>query len=168
MGTFYFIIFFVLVLGFYAFCNLKFKKRDYVMCVEAGSTQKATAADLERQSFYVRRKILRDRHGNVLDPQKVLRIKVSGNCMKPYNISSGDEMLVELIDHSKPIDGQIKEKDVLLIHLRDSGINKIRAFKRFADDGTLETYWFESDGSVHRSSKNHTKDSLVGVVKYRI
>ncbi len=166
MATFYFIVCFVLVLGSYAFANLKLRK-DYVMGVEAGTMKGVTADELRRASYSVKHKMVKDRQGNVINPDSIIRIVVEGNCMKPLRIKSGDEMIAIKIDKNRPLQEQIKENDVLLIHLADNGINKIRAFESF-DKGNLKTFWYEDDGTKHPSSKVHTPESVLGIVRYKV
>ena len=166
MSTFYFIIFFIVALAFYAYCNLKLRK-DYVMGVEAGTTKGVSAEELKRISFSTKHKIVKDRKGNIIDPDSIIRIYVDGNCMKPLNINNGDQLIAIRIDKSRALKTQIKENDVLLIHLKDSGINKIRAFEKF-DGDELKTFWYEENGNKHPSSKNHSPESILGIVKYKV
>ena len=165
MATYYFIVAFVLVLGFYAFANLKLRK-DFVMGVEAGTTKGVTADELRRASYSVKHRVVKDRKGNVINPDSIIRIVVEGNCMRPLRINSGDEMIAIKIDNKRPLDEQIKPNDVLLIHLADKGIKKIRAFEAF-EGRNLKTFWFEEDGQKHPSSKVHTPESILGIVRYR-
>ena len=165
MATFYFIILFVLALGFYAFCNLKLRK-DHVIGVEAGTTKGVTADELGRLSYYRKHKIVKTRHGEIINPNSIIRIVVEGNCMKPLNINSGDEMIAIKIDKKRPLAEQIKTNDVLLIHLEDTGINKIRAFNKF-EGKDLVTFWYEEDGKEHLSSKKHSPKSILGIVRYK-
>lgn len=165
MATYYFIVFFVIVLGFYAFANLKLRK-DYVMGVEAGTTKGVTADELKRASYSVKHRVVKDRQGNVINPKSIIRIVVEGNCMRPLKIKSGDEMIAIKIDSKRPLADQVKQNDVLLIHLKDTGVNKIRAFEAF-DGSNLKTFWYEDNGQKHYSSKVHTPESVLGIVKYR-
>lgn len=165
MATYYFIVTFVLVLGFYAFANLKLRK-DFVMGVEAGTTKGVTADELKRVSYSVKHRVVKDRQGNVINPDSIIRIVVEGNCMRPLRIKSGDEMIAIRIDNQRPLQEQVKPNDVLLIHLADTGINKIRAFESF-EGRNLKTFWFEENGQKHPSSKAHTPESVLGIVKYR-
>lgn len=165
MSTFYFIVGFVLVLAFYAYSNLKLRK-DFVMGVEAGTTKGVTADDLKRASFSVKHKVVKDRQGNVIPADSIIRIVVEGNCMRPLHINNGDRMIVVKIDKNRPFEEQVKQNDVLLIHLKDNGINKIRAFENF-EGQNLRTYWFEDSGKKHPSSKVHTRESVLGVVRYK-
>ena len=165
METFYFIIAFVLVLAFYAYSNLVLRK-DYVMGVEAGTTKGVTAEELKRASFSVRHKVLRDRRGNVIPADSIIRMVVEGNCMRPFHINNGDRMIAVKIDKNRPFEDQIRQNDVLLIHLEDNGINKIRAFEGY-DGENLRTFWFEDNGTKHPSSRVHTRESVLGVVRYK-
>ena len=165
MATFYFIVAFVLVLGLYAFTNLKLRKDD-VIGVEAGTTKGVTVDELKRASYSVKHRVVKDRLGNVINPESIIRIVVRGNCMKPLRIKSGDEMIAIKIDRERPLEEQVSPNDVLLIHLADTGINKIRAFEGF-DGGNLKTFWFEENGEKHASSKVHTPESVLGIVRYK-
>lgn len=56
-------------------------------------------------------------------------------------------------------------KIVIMGHLL-SGFNKIRAFEAF-DGRNLKTFWYEENGLKHPSSKVHTPESVLGIVRYR-
>ena len=166
MGTFYFIIVFIAVLAFYAYANMKLK-RDYVICVEAGDSEEANPQELRNASHYTPHRIIRDKNGRIVNTSKMLRIKVSGNCMKPYGIESGDELLVKKISKDKVLDDYIQQNDILLIYLSDKRMYKIRAFDRF-ENGSLKTYRFLDNGERKDSRKLHSRESVVGVVEYKI
>lgn len=157
------------VMAVYAFCNLHLaKKQEFVQCVEAGPTKKITAKFLEEQSFYAQRQIIKDQNGKDIDTSEMLRICVNGNCMKPKHIVTGSQLLVKKIDKNKPIKEQIKQGDILLIHLEDNNIHKIRIFDKYQENHLLSTYRYDDDGKRKDSSNPHRESSVVGVVKYKI
>lgn len=166
MGTFYFIIVFVIVVAFYAYCNMGLK-RDYVICVEAGDSEEANPQELNNASYYVPHRIIRDKNGRIINTSNMLRIKVSGNCMRPYGIESGDELLVKKIGKDECLDNVIQQNDILLIYLSDKRMYKIRAFDRF-EEGSLKTFRFLDNCERKDSRKLHTRESVVGKVEYKI
>ena len=107
-------------------------------------------------------------NGRYVNTRDYIRIVVHGNCMKSRNIQDGEEWLVEPLDKQKPFRSQIKEKDVLLIYLKDEDLYKIREFEGFNADGSLQTFYYESDGTKHSSSRPHAAGTIQGVVRYAI
>ena len=79
-----------------------------------------------------------------IDTSDMIRIVVKGNCMKPRNIESGAQLLVKKIDTTKAIDRQIKQGDILLIHLNDTGVYKIRIFDKY-EGADLVTYRYDDN-----------------------
>ena len=87
--------------------------------------------------------------------------------MKPKNIESGAQLLVKKIDRTKSMCDQIKQGDILLIHLSDNGVYKIRIFDKY--EGTdLVTYRYDDNMNRKNSSRNHKEASVLGIVKYRL
>lgn len=167
MGTIYFFIILLLVIATYAYCNIVIGRREFVQCVEAGPTIDTDAERLKECSFYDKRRVVRNAKGKQIDTSDMIRIVVKGNCMKPRNIESGAQLLVKKIDTTKAIDRQIKQGDILLIHLNDTGVYKIRIFDKY-EGADLVTYRY--DDNMHRkdSSRNHKESSVLGIVKYRL
>lgn len=167
MGTIYFLIILLLVIATYAYCNIVVGRRDYVQCVEAGPTKDTDAERLKECSFYDKRRVVRDSKGKEIDTSNMIRIVVKGNCMKPKNIESGAQLLVKKIDRTKSMCDQIKQGDILLIHLSDNGVYKIRIFDKY--EGTdLVTYRYDDNMNRKNSSRNHKEASVLGIVKYRL
>ncbi len=166
MGIIYFLIVLLLVLT-YGYCNIVVGRRDYVQCVEAGSTIDTDAERLKECSFYDKRRIVRDSKGKEIDTSNMIRIVVNGNGMKPKNIESGAQLLVKKIDRTKSMCDQIKQGDILLIHLSDNGVYKIRIFDKY--EGTdLVTYCYDDNMNRKNSSRNYKEASVLGIVKYKI
>lgn len=166
MGTFYFILFFVTVVVFYAYCNMGLK-RDFVICVEAGDSEEANPCELRRESYYTAHRIIRDKGGRIVNTSDTIRIKVSGNCMRPFGIVSGDELLVRKIRKDTNLDGIIHQNDILLIYLSDKKMYKIRAFDQI-EGGALKTFRFLDNGDRRDSRKLHSRESIIGKVEYKI
>lgn len=166
---------FAIVIALYAYLNVRIRQegqlnsqiRDYVMCVEAGDTDCITAEDLKESSYYIKHQPIRDYSGHIINDPNTIRIKTKGDCMVPIGINNGDELLVHLIDRDKPLAKQIEHGDVLLIHIQDNGINKIRIFDTYDDKGNLLTYRYK-DNVRKNSSRPHSVDSVVGVVRYQL
>lgn len=167
METFYFILLFIAVFCLYAYSSLRLRK-DKVIAVEAGTIDGVCSEVLKQSSYYVKHKIIKDNKGNILDPDNIIRIVIRGNCMKPLNINTGDEMIAVKIDKNKSLSEQISKNDVLLIYLEDKRIHKIRAFEDFNTENELKTFWFEDNGQKHYSSRPHSSNSVLGVVRYRV
>lgn len=139
-----------------------------VIPIEAGSTKNITSESLNKFVSSSRSMIIRLNSGEYIHSKDYIRIRIFGSCMKPRNIIKGEEWLVKPIDKNKDVWNQIKPEDVLLIHIKDKDIYKIREYVSPADDENLNTIWYEADGGKHRSSRPHSIESIVGVVKYAI
>lgn len=167
METVYFFIILIVLIGIYAYCNIAYNKQEFVQCVEAGPTAETNARRLKEKSFYDKHRVVINKSGREIDTSGMIRIVASGNCMKPKGIESGSQLLVKKVNRKSPINNQIKKGDILLIHLVDNGIYKIRIFDRY--DGTdLATYRYDDNGERKDSTRNHKETSVVGVVKYRL
>ena len=166
---------FIIVIALYAYLNVQFRQegqlnsqeRDYVMCVEAGDTDCITAEDLKEASYYIKHQPVRDYSGRIINNPNTIRIKTKGDCMVPIGINNGDKLLVRCIDRNEPLSTQIEHGDVLLIHIKDNGIYKIRIFDAYDDNGNLLTYRYK-DNVRKNSSRPHSVDSVVGVVRYQL
>lgn len=157
----------MIVLSIYAYFNIMTRKQDFVQCVEAGPTCQINADNLNANSFYDKHRIVKKKNGDVVDTSKMIRIIVKGNCMKPKQIESGSQLLVLKLDAQRPVKEQIKSGDILLIHLKDTNIHKIRVFDKY-ENGVLQTYRFDDNGQKKKSSKPHQESSVIGVVKYKL
>ena len=96
------------------------------------------------------------------------RLRINGVCMSPIDIKNGEEWLAIKINHKKSLRSQINIGDVLLIYLSDTKRYKIRRVYDFIDDSTLDTYSYTPEGKVHKSTKPHSANTIMGVVKYRL
>lgn len=54
-----------------------------------------------------------------------------------------------------------------MIHLKDQNLDKIRIFDKFDEYHQLLTYRYSGDKPVN-SSLPHTRESVLGVVKYKL
>lgn len=167
METFYFFIIMFCAIAVYAFFNMVSGKQEFVQCVEAGPTLTTDAKRLRELSFYDRHRTIQMPDGKEIDTSGMIRIVVKGNCMKPKHIESGAQLLVKKINPKDHIRNQIKTGDILLIHLTDNDIYKIRIFDRYKGED-LVTYRYDDDGKRKDSTRDHKESSIVGVVKYRL
>lgn len=164
MAAVVFVIVFALILGGYAFMSLKVN-RVYVQCVEAGPTDNVTAKDLKKKSLYMSGRKMLDRKGNVLNPTQFYRVVVNGNCLRPLNIVDGDTLIVQR--KSDDVMQSIHRGSIVLILLPDTGVHKIREVKNVeAED--LRTQYYLNDGQPHESSKLHSKEDVIGVVRFKL
>lgn len=166
METFYFIIAFVLILGFYAYSNIRLKK-DFVIAGDSFPSRNLTSDEIKKISSYKKHKIFKDANGNTIDPKKMIRMVISGDSMRPLNIKSGDEIIAMKIDKKEPVDKQIKRGNLLLIHLDDIGIYKIRAFHDFEGD-KLITYYYDEHGKKRMSPIGYPLKNVCGIIKYKV
>lgn len=167
METIYFLIILLVTVAIYAYFNIVSRKQEFVQCVEAGPTVTTDAKRLRELSFYDRRRTIQKPDGQEIDTSEMIRIVVKGNCMKPKHIESGAQLLVKKISKKDLVRNQIKEGDILLIHLVDNDIYKIRIFDRYEGED-LATYRYDDNGERKNSTRNHKESSIVGVVKYRL
>lgn len=150
----------------YGIASKQYAKKDRVMEVEAGPV--AGSSDCAFHTKTEPSRLVRLKDGRYVNTRDYIRIIVKGNCMRPRNIQDGEEWLVERINKWKPLDRQIKQRDVLLIYLADKNLYKIREFKDFNGNGLLNTFYYEENGTEHASSHPHTPESVRGVVRYAI
>lgn len=141
--------------------------KEYVICVEAGPVTGVTAEELRRKSFYAPRVDLVE-NGKVIPKEKLIRIVVNGDCMKPREIVEGTQLYVKRIAKKANAKEVIRKGDILLLYLSDTKKYKIREFEGFTPTGALNTFYYNPDGSSHPSSQPHQRGTLVGVVKYRV
>jgi hypothetical protein len=165
MGSMYFILALILVLALYAYSSIK--GRDVVKGVEAGSVDKCDSELIRRRSFVASPIKICDEHGNPLSTKGMIRVVVCGNCMKPKGISDNTQLLVEKLDQNS-LKSRLKKDDIVMIHLKDKKLDKIRVFDHFDDQEQLITYRFDDSGNRVISSRPHLQSSVVGVVRYKI
>lgn len=154
----------LLIVGYFVGQSLS---KEYVLCVEAGPMTGVSAEELRNKSFYATRAALQD-HGKIVSTRNMIRVVVNGDCMKPRNIEEGTQLYVEKIAKDADVSDKIKQGDILLLYLPDTKKYKIREFKSFISEGTMNTFYYNVDGTEHPSSQPHRRETLVGVVKYRI
>ncbi len=165
MGTFYFILAVILVLALYAYSSIK--GRDVVRAVEAGPVDKYDANLIRRRSFVSSPVKLCDEKGNPLSTKGMIRVIVCGNCMKPKGISDNTQLLVEKMPQAS-LKSRLHQGDIVMIHLKDKKLDKIRIFDRFDEKNQLVTYRYDDAGKRVDSSRPHLLNSVVGVVRYKI
>ena len=169
MGTFYFILAFIIVLGFYAFSNSRLKK-DFVIAGDSQSSRDLSRDEIKEMSVYKKHKVFKDTKGNTINPNNIFRLMVSGNSMRESGIKSGDEILVMKIDKNKPLEEQIGYGDVLCINLEGTeGYKgyKLRVFEGFEGENLITSYCDEN-GQRRMSIHPYPKKSVSGIAKYKV
>lgn len=165
------IVYFVLILSVllvaYYVSNNRLKRFEYVRCVEAGPTAKVTASDLRRLSFEDNYLNLKDSDGNNISREGMIRVVVNGDCMHCRRIVNGTQLLVKPIDKSRSLKEQLKTGAILMIHIPDTDVYKIRELDRM-DEKSVYTFYYNPDGTKHFSSRPHSLNTVVGIVRYRI
>lgn len=139
------------------------QKEDLIIDVEAGPTSECACVLSKEKAIS---KIIKLPNGRFVDSQKYVRIKIHGNCMEPRDILNGEQWLVSKVNHNKPVEDNIKVGDVVLIHLKDKNLYKIREVKHISDN-SLDTIRYEN-GVEKKSSKPHSYGDVIGVVQYAI
>lgn len=167
MGTINFILLSLLIIGIYVFCNL-ILNRDRVLSVEAGDTGNVNPVELRKKSFYAPHRVFKDADGNVINTFDMIIVKVCGDCMCPRNIPNGSELLVKKIHSANSAHDIIKKDNILLIHLKDKDLYKIRIFDDFNGNNELKTYRFNKNGEKVDSSRPHRIEDVIGIVKYKV
>lgn len=166
MGTFAFVLFVFAVLALYAFSSLNGK--EIVKAVEAGPLDDCDPAVVRHKPFRARPINVYGPNGTPLDMKNMSRVVVCGSCMVPRNIPDNSVLLVEKIDVKKPLEDQIKQNDIVMIHIKEQNIDKIRVFEKFDEFNQLVTYRYSNNGSQVMSTKPHSRESVVGVVRYKL
>ena len=106
--------------------------------------------------------------GNAM-PLEYRRVIVHGHCMEPRGIMDCSQLWVKSINQDKEFSLQVKHDDILLIYLADKDIYKLRVFDKYLDDNRLLTYRFNPKTCERvDSSVPHSRDSVIGVVKYAV
>jgi len=167
MEIVYFVLILMILLVAYYVSNNKLKRLEYVRCVEAGPTTKVSANDLRRLSFEDNYLDLKDPDGNNINRDGMIRVIVNGDCMHCRRIVNGTQLLVEPISTSKLLKEQVKQGSILMIHIPDTNVYKIRELDNM-DDTYVYTFYYNPDGSKHFSSRPHSLSNVVGIVRYRI
>lgn len=157
---------FVGTLLLYALFNKLINAPERIECVDAGPVSSVDPQDLHSRVKFEPMGIFRSEDGKLLTSADYQRITVSGNCMVPRGIRSGQDLLVEKIKDGRDL--SLKEGDILLIHVPDKNLYKIRAYEEKTDKNpnVYKTYYYDEAGEKKYSSKPHKKDYIQGVVRY--
>ena len=145
----------------------KNRKREKVIVAEAG---KISDTGQEYQPYiYMNPVTLRSQNGReVIDQSDLIRIFVHGHCMEPIGIMDKSQLFAKKIRPHTNLALQVKHDDILLIYLADVQKFKIRRFDKYDKDNNLQTYRYNpTTGEIIVSSRPHTPQSVVGVVKYK-
>lgn len=144
-------------------------EKEFVQCVEAGGINKATAEELAALSFYDIKRPYKDEQGSLIDRNCYRRIVVHNNCMNQRKIRDKDQLLVK-VTNSPDIE-QLHPGDILYLKIQKDGKDyyKIRELdSTIPEKGELKTHYYDTDGKIHPSSKNHLITMVQGVVKYNL
>lgn len=158
-------ILFILLIVFALIIYGMGKKTDYVACVEAGDTNCVNSDDLKVMSHREKHQVVLDEQGHLVPQKDYIKVVVKGNCLEPKGIVNGSELLVYKFKNDSE-KNDIKEGDILMIHLKSKGIDKIRVFEKMREDGLMDTYRFDANKNKKMSSRPHDLNSVVGKVKY--
>lgn len=164
MAIIIFSILFVFVLAAYAFMSLCVN-RTFVQCVEAGPTNAVTAEELKKKSLYIRNKRMVDGSGHTLLPEDYFRVVVNGNCLAPKNIYDKDILVVKKYKQSDK--DCLTSGKVALLHLKDTGVYKIREIVSVDGDKIMTKYYLDN-GTSQESSKCHNISQLIGIVRFKL
>ena len=151
-----------LILTLYAICKIVFSDTEYVLCVEAGPMDGMNAELLKRKSYKTSRKPLYSPDGELLSSE-YFRVLVNGNCMKPRKISHDNEVIARRFTPNL----NIRERDVVMIYIEDSGMYKLREVRKVEGE-ILYTIRYDADGNEIPSSKPHHINQVKDIVKYKI
>lgn len=165
MGTFWFVTLFVVVAFFYGWLSYRHGNAVSVIAVEAGPISSISSEWLKRQSFKAP-KTLYKIDGEVIDSSQYIRLIVKGNCMSPRGIVDGTQLLALKVSKEE-LQDKLRQNDIVLIHLKDTDIYKIRIFDKYDDSGNLITYYYKN-GEKHNSSKSHSLQDIQGIVKFSL
>jgi hypothetical protein len=160
------LIFIGLIIVAISYGYLNLTKGEKVIFVEAGSTDGVSAKDLS-SSYREPKCIVKNSDGKRIDTRNMIKVVAKGDCMAPRGIHTGSQLLVKKVNR-KDLHNEVKPKDILLIHLKDKRIYKIREFKGYVSEHELQTCRYDEQGNVVESSRPHAEDTIVGVVKYAI
>lgn len=143
-------IFIFLVIAFTLYFWTKSKMQEKVYKAEAAPTNGLSKDDSWEDFIFARPAILRLKNGETVPTSKFIRIRIQGSCMEPKGIIAGEQWFVKPISQSKILD-EIKPGDVLLIHLKDKNMYKIREYQSTTPDATsLNTFYYNPDGTPHQ------------------
>lgn len=141
-------------------------RRERVVIAEAGATGSIVNRPKDKNFVHMRPIVLKNNEGKVIDKTNLIRVLVDGKCMEKKGIMDGSQLYAEKYISSAKFSKQVEQGDVLLIYLQDKNIYKLRIFDK-KEDGKLFTYRYDIEtGERRNSSKPHTINSVVGVVKY--
>ena len=156
------------LLSVYAFIN----RPQKVIVADAQLTYSSTSKEQKEKITYLPYQNLCTPQGKVIYTLNYIRVLVNGTCMAPRGIMNGRQILVELLKEEQKLyfKKYVKTEDVLLIHLKDKDVYKLRILQNYEkndkNDDELITYRYLPNGDKHRSSRNHRPADVVGVVRY--
>ena len=159
-------IFAITLLGIYTYLS----RPQKVIVADAGPTRELTCEEQKGKSFYLPYQIIKTQQGMILNTHDYLRVKVDGKCMEPRGILDKSQILVEPLTKKQKeyFKKHVRLEDVLLIHLKDKDVYKLRILQNYDNEKELITYRYLSNGEKHRSSRNHRPEDIVGIVRYII
>lgn len=166
MASIYILLIFIAICICYAYPRLS-KQDDVVYSAFAGSSDEPHDSESSILTFEKSR-VIKLPDGTYANTKSFHRLRINGVCMSPIGINNGEEWLAKKINPQKSLRTQINKEDVLLIYLSDKKRYKIRRVHDFIDDSTVDTYSFTPEGKIHKSTKPHSANTIMGVVKYRL
>lgn len=156
----------IILLLLYALLN----RPQRIIIADAGPTRELTGKEQNAKKTYTPYQIIYTPHGNLINTRHYLRIKVDGKCMEPRGILDKSQILVEPLTETQRtyFKKYVRLEDVVLIHLKDKDVYKLRILQNYDNEKELITYRYLSNGEKHRSSRNHRPEDVVGIVRYII
>jgi hypothetical protein len=168
------IIFLAIATLFFVYVVAKSVQQQKMLYVQNVTTGEVVYhAELDSNPVVVEKIILFGKkfvaNGKTCNSSDYLRVRAEGSSMKKRGINHGDIVFARKFDDTFTR-GDIRQHDILLLHLNDARYNgyKIRVFRDYTPQNELETFYYNSDGSEHNSSKPHSLSRVVGVVQYKI
>ena len=160
------VVFEILLFSLYVVVN----RMQKVFTADAGPTHTLTSKEQKSRTIYLPYQTICTSHGKQINTRNYLRVKVDGKCMEPKGISDKSQILVEPLTENQRtyFKKYVRLEDVLLIHLKDKDVYKLRILQNYDNEKELITYRYLSSGEKHRSSRNHKPEDVVGVVRYII
>ena len=153
----------ILLLCMYVF--LFYPQRVYV--ADAGPTKELTAWQQLIKNYLMPYQYVQIAKGVYVNSRDYIRVLVDGKCMGPKGIKDKSQVLVEPLHKDEDFKSQVNLEDVLLIRLPDKKVYKLRILQEYTSDNKLVTYRYEK-GEKHMSSRTHSTDDVIGVVRYAV
>lgn len=162
MEEFYMILILLLLLVFYGVLSYQINKEydvlpaitedEGIRCYHKGYKKKAS--------------VIKTMNGGYVSTRRLIRVITNGDGMTHRDILDGEEWLAEPIREDKPIDGQIKVGNVILLYNDGSGKYMVRELSTINTDGTVGTSYRSGEMTVNENV--YTLSQIKGILSYCI